>query len=70
VPAWTDADLEAPMRALADGLGLKAGQFFGLLRAAVTGQTVSPPLFECMELIGRETTLSRLAQAESLIPVG
>ena len=70
VPAWTHADLEAPMRALADGLGLKAGQFFGLLRAAVTGQTVSPPLFECMELIGRETTLSRLAQAESLIPVG
>ncbi|MBL8057580.1 MAG: glutamate--tRNA ligase [Anaerolineales bacterium] len=67
VPEWQHAALEAPMRALAESLGLKAGQFFGVLRAAVTGQSVSPPLFECMEVVGRETTLARLAQAEALV---
>jgi glutamyl-tRNA synthetase len=55
------------MRALAETLGLKAGQLFGMLRAAVTGQTVSPPLFECMEVVGRETALARLAQAEAML---
>ncbi len=67
VSEWTPPALEAPMRALAETLGLKAGQLFGLLRAAVTGQTVSPPLFECMEVVGRATTLARLAQAEALL---
>ena len=59
--------MEPPMRALADELGLKTGQLFGLLRAAVTGQTVSPPLFECMEVVGKETCLARLRQAEKLL---
>jgi glutamyl-tRNA synthetase len=59
--------MEPPMRALADELGLKTGQLFGILRAAVTGQTVSPPLFECMEVVGRETCLARLKQAEELL---
>ena len=39
---------EEPVRLLAEQLGLKAGQLFGILRVAVTGQTVSPPLFESM----------------------
>ena len=59
--------LEAPLRALADELGMKPGQLFGILRVAVTGQTVSPPLFESMEIVGREVTLARLAQAEALL---
>jgi glutamyl-tRNA synthetase len=51
------------MRLLVDELGLSAGQVFGILRAAVTGQTVSPPLFESMEIIGRNTVLERLNQS-------
>ena len=58
---------EQPMRALAEQLGLKAGQFFGILRVAVTGRTVSPPLFETMEVIGKETVLARIQQAIELL---
>ncbi len=55
--------IEQPMRDLADALGLKAGQLFGLLRNAVTAQRVSPPLFETMAIIGKETVLKRLKRA-------
>jgi glutamyl-tRNA synthetase len=58
---------EEPMRALADELGLKAGQLFGILRVAVTGRTVSPPLFETMAVIGKETVLERINQAEEML---
>ncbi len=51
---------EPPLRSLAEELGLSAGQFFGILRMAVTGQAVSPPLFESMEIIGKETVLRRV----------
>jgi glutamyl-tRNA synthetase len=67
LPEFTHPAMEPPMRALADELGLKTGQLFGLLRAAVTGQTVSPPLFECMEIVGREQCLARLKQAAELL---
>ncbi len=64
---WSDENLEAAMRALAEELGLKAGQLFGSLREAVTGQRVSPPLFETMAIIGREDCLERIQMAaESL----
>jgi glutamyl-tRNA synthetase len=63
VKAWSAADLEPPLRALADGAGLSAGQLFGSMRMAITGQAVSPPLFESMEIIGRETCLARLETA-------
>ncbi len=52
------------MRLLAEELGLKAGQLFGILRVAVTGQTVSPPLFESMEIIGKEKVMRRLRSAQ------
>ncbi len=54
------AALEADMRALAQELGIKVGQLFGSLRVAVTGQRVSPPLFETMEILGLETCLKRI----------
>jgi glutamyl-tRNA synthetase len=54
---------EASLRDLADTLGLTAGQLFGILRVAVTGQRVSPPLMESMNLIGKELVLVRLDQA-------
>ena len=54
---------EAPLRELAGELELSAGQFFGILRSAITGQTVSPPLLESMEIIGKETVLKRISNA-------
>jgi glutamyl-tRNA synthetase len=54
---------EPPMRALVEQLGLSPNQVFGSLRVAVTGQTVSPPLFESMEIVGKEKVLERLKQA-------
>jgi glutamyl-tRNA synthetase len=58
---------EEPLRALAEALGLKAGQLFGILRVAVTGKNVSPPLFETMAIIGKETVLARIRQAVEVL---
>ena len=58
---WTTARIEAALReALIDGLGLKPRFAFGPLRTAVSGQRISPPLFESMEILGKEETLARL----------
>ncbi len=57
--------IETALRAAADGLGLKPRQAFQPLRVAVTGSKISPGLFESIELLGRETTLSRLRAAVS-----
>lgn len=58
---------EPPMREYVETSGLSAGQVFGVLRVAVTGQKVSPPLFESMEIIGREKVLHRIEQAIHLL---
>jgi glutamyl-tRNA synthetase len=63
LPEFTAASAEEPMRAVAEELGLKAGQLFTALRNAVTGQEVTPPLFESIEIIGREKVLTRLRAA-------
>lgn len=58
---FTPAAIEEALRAaLIDGLGLKPRTAFGALRVAVSGRRVSPPLFESMELLGRDSTLARL----------
>jgi glutamyl-tRNA synthetase len=54
---------EPPLRSLAEELGMQPGQLFGILRAAITGQTVSPPLFESMTIIGKGKVLERLKDA-------
>ncbi len=59
------AAIEEALRAAAEGLGLKPRQAFQPVRVAVTGSKVSPGLFESIELLGRETTLSRLGAAVS-----
>jgi nondiscriminating glutamyl-tRNA synthetase len=61
----TDGDfsadvLEARCRTAAESLGWKPGDFFRPLRAAVTGRSISPPLFGSMELLGRDRVLSRI----------
>lgn len=60
---WSHEALEGLLRPMADELGLKTGPFFGVLRVAVTGRTVSPPLFETMEVLGRERCLKRIRGA-------
>jgi glutamyl-tRNA synthetase len=60
---WSHEALEASIRPLAGELGVKAGELFGLVRVAVTGKTAAPPLFETMEVLGREKTLERMRYA-------
>jgi glutamyl-tRNA synthetase len=67
LPEITLESAEPPMRELVEALGFSAGQVFGILRAAVTGQKVSPPLFESMEVIGRERVLERMQQAITML---
>ena len=53
--------LEAGLRQrIVDGMGIKPRLAFGPLRVAITGRQVSPPLFESMEILGRESSLARL----------
>jgi glutamyl-tRNA synthetase len=61
---------EPAMRALVESLGLSAGQVFGILRVAVTGQRVSPPLFESLELIPREVVFERIRRAIAQLESG
>lgn len=58
---------EIPLRVLADQLHLKTGQFFGILRVAVTGRTVSPPLIESMAIIGKEKVLERIMKGIKIL---
>jgi glutamyl-tRNA synthetase len=67
LPELTHAVAEPPMRAYVESSGLSPNQVFGILRVAVTGQKVSPPLFESMEIIGREKVLERLRNAIEML---
>jgi glutamyl-tRNA synthetase len=57
-------ELEKEFRALAERLNLKPGQLFSSLRLAVTGRAVSPPLFETIEVMGKDRVLEHLAEAK------
>ena len=63
LPQFDTASLEALLRPLAAELGLKTGDFFGLIRVAVTGRTAAPPLFQTMDVLGRERCLKRIEDA-------
>ena len=58
---------EPPMRSYVEESGFSAGQVFGMLRTAVTGQKVSPPLFESMEVVGKEKVLERLKNSAEML---
>jgi glutamyl-tRNA synthetase len=55
--------LDQTLRAAAQEMGVKAGQMFQPIRVAVCGRKNAPPLFETLEVLGRETTLKRIGQA-------
>jgi glutamyl-tRNA synthetase len=63
LPEISHAAAEPPMRKLVEDMGNSPNQVFGILRVAVTGQIVSPPLFESMEIVGREVVLKRIQDA-------
>jgi glutamyl-tRNA synthetase len=64
---WDHASIEAALRtALIEDMGLKPRVAFTALRIATTGSTISPPLFESMELLGQSTCISRISAALAL----
>ena len=67
VPSFDEEALERPLRELTEQLGLKAGQLFGIVRVAITGKQVAPPLFGTLSILGRERTLARLRKAEAAL---
>ena len=60
---WTSEKIEEKIRSLAETKSWKPGQYFMMLRIAVTGKTATPPLFETMAVLGREKVLLRLSPA-------
>jgi glutamyl-tRNA synthetase len=63
VEPWTHDEIESALRHdLIEGLELKPRDAFGPLRTAISGKRISPPLFESMELLGKTSTLVRLAR--------
>jgi glutamyl-tRNA synthetase len=68
VATWATEPIEAALRAaLVEGLGIKPKLAFGPVRVAATGRRVSPPLFESLELLGPDRTLSRLRHGLTLV---
>jgi len=63
IKTWDVRSLEDALRPLAVELNLSTGNFFGLLRVAITGRTAAPPLFQTMAVLGREKCLNSLAVA-------
>ena len=62
---WTHDALKLHLDALSEELVVKLGKLQAPLRVAVTGRTVGPPLFESLEVLGREQTLRRINDALS-----
>jgi len=60
---FTREAIEAALRGEAEKLGIKAGQMFHPIRVAISGRKVSPPLFESLEVLGKETSLARIDEA-------
>jgi glutamyl-tRNA synthetase len=67
LPDFELDSIENAMRKLVEDLRRKPGQVFGILRVAVTGQSVSPPLFESMLIIGKEEVLARIQRAVNIL---
>jgi glutamyl-tRNA synthetase len=68
VEPWTPAAIEAALRACAEARGIKAATLIHATRVAVTGQGVSPSLFDVVALVGRERAVARLARLRETLP--
>jgi glutamyl-tRNA synthetase len=67
VDSWGTESVEAALRAIPERLGIGAGKTFQPMRVAVTGSSVSPPLFESISALGRDKTLQRIDRARSML---
>jgi glutamyl-tRNA synthetase len=67
IPSFDENTLETNLRQVTAELELKAGQLFGIIRVAVTGKQVAPPLFGTLSILGRERVLARLRRAEEAL---
>jgi glutamyl-tRNA synthetase len=67
LPNFFASTIEPPMREFVGKSGLSASQVFGIMRVAITGQKISPPLFESMEIVGKQKTIQRLEKAIKLL---
>ena len=67
---WSAEHLEGELRPLAEKLEMKTGQLFGAIRVAVTGRRAAPPLFETMEILGRDRCVPRLRVSVRLLSGG
>ncbi|KKR80006.1 MAG: Glutamate-tRNA ligase [Candidatus Daviesbacteria bacterium GW2011_GWA1_41_61] len=65
---WKSEEFEKTFRNLAEELGVPAGSIFQLIRVAVSGQLVTPPLFESIQILGEEETLARIKSLVSKYP--
>jgi glutamyl-tRNA synthetase len=61
--SWQHPDWEQPIRALADAYGYKHGDVFMVLRLAIVGEPFSPPLFECLQMLGSTNVTERIQRA-------
>lgn len=62
---WNTTDFEKSFRELADRLQISASEMFQLIRVAISGQTVTPPLFESVQILGEEETIKRVQEVVS-----
>lgn len=67
VQEWTTESIDGALRSMLEAKGLSAGKGFQPIRVAISGSTVSPPLFESIEVLGLEETLERIERARSLL---
>ncbi len=67
---FTHDGLEKALKAAAAEMGLKAGQFYQPIRVATCGRKVAPPLYGTLEVLGRETVLRRIEQAQLRLEIG
>jgi len=67
---WTADDLKAALEVVMETYSIKLGKAQAPVRVAVTGRSVGPPLFESLEVLGRDETLRRLAAAEAIVSDG
>ena len=65
LPDWTAAALDAAVKGYAEKTGLGLGKVAQPLRVAVSGGTISPPIFESLELLGRDRTLARIDRCQN-----
>ena len=64
---WTTETIEEALRGMLEETGLNARKGFQPVRVAISGSTVSPPLFESLEILGRDESLKRLTSARALL---